>query len=159
MNEIKGGGASVELSTDLNVITAEINAYQRVAGEAVFEIGYRLKHVKEKDLAHGEWSEWLEKMNMTQGHARRFIRVYDRFAKHAPVHELPPSLSVLYLLIPFDDEELEKPREMPNGSTKKLTEMSRREIEEFKAREKKALLVAEEAENQRAFCQHVVFFF
>ncbi|MGF9872882.1 DUF3102 domain-containing protein [Bacillus tropicus] len=53
----------VKLSKDINVITAEINAYQRVAGEAIFEIGRRLKYVKENDLVHGEWLKWATKRN------------------------------------------------------------------------------------------------
>lgn len=54
------------MSDDINVITAEINAYKQMAGEAIFEIGRRLKEVRDnpgkfglpagKDgkIAHGE---------------------------------------------------------------------------------------------------------
>jgi len=42
-----------ELSTDINVITAEINAYQQVAGEAIFEIGRRLKGVRDNPEKYG----------------------------------------------------------------------------------------------------------
>ena len=149
MTEVmKGGGAAEleksDLSNDLNVITAEINAYQRVAGEAIFEIGKRLKHVKENDLVHGEWSKWCEEsLNMSVRNAQRYIRVYKRYASNTThVSHLP--LGILNELAPFDDEELEKPREMPDGSTKTLLEMSRREIEEFKR-----LLNAEQAERER----------
>lgn len=122
---------SHELSTDINTITAEINAYQRVAGEAIFEIGRRLKHVKENDLVHGEWAKWLETINMKPRQAQRFTKVFERFGKTTPGSHFKLGMSVLYELTEFDDEELEEPHEMPDGSTKKLTEMSRRQIEEL----------------------------
>ena len=49
-----------ELSTDLNVITAEINSFKQIAGQSIWEIGRRLNYVKEHDLAHGEFSKWLK---------------------------------------------------------------------------------------------------
>ncbi|WP_309243102.1 hypothetical protein [Bacillus cereus group sp. BfR-BA-01309] len=48
-----------ELSNDINVITAEIKDYQRVAGEAVFEIGRRLRYVKENNLVHSEFGKFI----------------------------------------------------------------------------------------------------
>ena len=47
LNEIK-------LSDDLTTIETEIKSYQNIAGQSIFEIGRRLKHVKENDLVHGE---------------------------------------------------------------------------------------------------------
>lgn len=66
---------TIELSTDINVITAEINAYQRVAGEAIFEIGRRLKHVKENDLDHGEFGRWLDEVGINQRVAQQMMKV------------------------------------------------------------------------------------
>lgn len=80
LDEIKDGGTQ-ELSEDINVITAEINAYQRVAGEAIFEIGRRLKHVKENDLAHGEFGKWHEEeLNISRRMAQMFIKVVEELA-------------------------------------------------------------------------------
>lgn len=133
-----------ELATDINVITAEINAYQRVAGEAIFEIGRRLKHVKENDLAHGEFGKWLESVGIAPRQAQRFIKVYERFGKTTPGTQLPESMRVLSELTSLTDEELAQEYELPNGEKKKPTEMSRREIEELKRK-----LKAEKAERER----------
>lgn len=137
MNSVIKSEENHELSTDLNVITAEIRAYQRVAGEAIFEIGRRLKHVKENDLAHGEWTKWCEEINISPRTAQRFIRVYERFGKTTPGSQLPNSMRVLYELTSFTDEELAQEYELPSGEKKKPTEMSRREIEELKRQLKK----------------------
>lgn len=137
-----------ELSTDINTITAEINAYQQVAGEAIFEIGRRLKYVKVNDLSHGEWAKWCEdEVNMTTRHANRFIRVYDRFSNRTPVSSL--TISVLESLIPLSDEQIETEYELPDGTKKKPTEMSRRQIEEMKRIERERDEAKEQAEEER----------
>lgn len=76
------------LSNDLNVITVEINSYKHMAGQAIVEIGRRLKHVKENDLAHGEWYKWLETIDVTPTTATRMIQAADQFGKHATSHGL-----------------------------------------------------------------------
>lgn len=122
-----------ELSTDIHVITAEINAYQRVAGEAIFEIGRRLKHVKENDLVHGQWQKWCDtEINISGRHALRFIQIYERF-KDSPISsELPKSVCLLVALRTFSDAEIMSDIPQDDGTTKKLYEMSTREIDKYK---------------------------
>src|SRR5690625_1156090 len=137
MNELTNT-SNHELSSDINTITAEINAYQRVAGEAIFEIGRRLKHVKESDLAHGEYERWVQdEAQMSPGQARKFVKVYERFSKRSPGNGLPNSITVLYELTSFTDEQLEQEYELPDGTRKKPVDMSRRQIEELKRQIKK----------------------
>ena len=138
-----------ELSTDIDTITAEINAYQRVAGEAIFEIGRRLKHVKENDLAHGEFGKWLESVNIHERQSQRMIKIYERFSKATPVSDLPKSFSVLYELTSFTDEQLGQEYELPNGEKKKPVDMSRRQIEELKQRLKETEKQAEAERKER----------
>lgn len=134
--------AITELSADINVITAEINAYQRVAGEAIFEIGRRLKHVKENDLAHGEFGKWHEKeFGFNRSVAAKFMKV---------VEELPSSkvstlthfgLSALHIIATLPPEQREQPHTIPStGETKTVDEMTVRELREVK----KALKQAEQ---------------
>ncbi len=59
----------LQLSDDLTTIETEIKSYQNIAGQSIFEIGRRLKHVKENDLMHGQWEEWLEKVNFNRTQA------------------------------------------------------------------------------------------
>ncbi|WP_278276396.1 DUF3102 domain-containing protein [Staphylococcus epidermidis] len=70
----------LQLSNDLPVIEQEINFFQKRAGESIFEIGRRLKHVKEKDLVHGDWSEWCKKIGMSRNQANKFIKVSEEFS-------------------------------------------------------------------------------
>ena len=67
----------LQLSDDLTTIETEIKSYQNIAGQSIFEIGRRLKHVKENDLIHGQWEEWLEKVNFNRTQAYKFIKIYE----------------------------------------------------------------------------------
>jgi len=148
MNELTNT-SNHELSSDINTITAEINAYQQVAGEAIFEIGRRLKHVKENDLAHGEFGKWLESVNISPRQAQRFIKVYNRFGKTTPGTYLPNALRVLDELTSFTDEQLEQEYELPDGTRKKPVDMSRRQIEELKRQLRQAEQQAEAERKER----------
>lgn len=137
------------LSTDLNVITAEINSYKQLAGQSLFEIGRRLKHVKEKDLAHGEWERWCRnEIRITPQHANRFIRIHDRFKDRISMFDL--GVSALEQLIDLTDEQIKQPHTIPStGETKTVDEMTVRELREVKKALKEAQERASIAETEK----------
>lgn len=129
------------LSNDLNIITAEINSYKQVAGQAIFEIGRRLKHVKENDLAHGEWGKWCASIGITQDLSRRYIRVFEEFSGGKHVTSRDMGLNALYEIAQLSPDHRKQPHTVPStGETKTVDEMTVRELREVK----KALKEAEQ---------------
>src|SRR5699024_1771619 len=140
LNEIK-------LSTDINVITAEINSYKQVAGQAIFEIGRRLKHVKENDLVHGEWIRWLESIDFTARHAQRFIKVTEEIGENTTsMSHL--GIAVMYEIATIPEEEREKEHVTSKGETKTVEKMTVRELQEVKRKNKELEQRAKQAEEQ-----------
>lgn len=141
MNEI------AELSADIHVITAEINAYQRVAGEAIFEIGRRLKHVKENDLAHGEYTKWLGSVGIERTQATRFVKVYDELGANVGTYQ-QLGLRALSEIATMSEAERTQPQTVPStGEVKAVDEMTVRELREVKKALKEAEAKAQQAES------------
>ena len=151
MNSVIKSEENHELSTDLNVITAEIRAYQRVAGEAIFEIGRRLKHVKENDLAHGEWTKWCEEeLGMKRQQADMFIKVVEELGDEFDKSFCHLGLSALYHIATLPPAEREKPHKIPTtGEVKTVDEMTVRELREVKKALKEAEKRAELERKER----------
>lgn len=63
------------LSNDLTIITTEIKSYENIAGQSIFEIGRRLKWVKDNDLTHGQYLKWLKDIHIQPRQAQRFVKV------------------------------------------------------------------------------------
>lgn len=120
----------LQLSNDLTTIETEIKSYQNIAGQSIFEIGRRLKHVKENDLAHGEFGKWLEKVNLNKSQASKFIKVSEEFSEISPGKNL--GLTVMYELATLPDDIREEPQELRNGEVKKPSDMTRKELEDLK---------------------------
>ena len=164
-NEIKGGG-NYELSTDINVITAEINAYQRVAGEAIFEIGRRLHYVKYHPaeyklpegtdkhgntiVARGAWGEWLAEVNIDNNMATRFMKIVEELGdgkSWTSTNNL--GMDALYQIATLPPEHREVEHELPSGETKKPEDMTVRELRELKKALKQAQQQAEAERRER----------
>lgn len=151
---------------DIHVITAEINAYKRIAGEAIFEIGRRLKLVRdaqstsadegERSLAQqreraGGWTAWLREVDVEESQARRFIAVVNAIGDdhRGTYHAL--GLRALYEIATLPPEERERPHTVPStGATKTVDEMTVRELREVKAALKAERERADRAEDETA---------
>lgn len=120
----------VSLNDDLTIITTEIKSYQNIGGQAIFEIGRRLKHVKEHDLTHGKYMDWLKSININYRQASRFIKIATEFSNWTMSSNL--GMNVLYEIATMPEEERNKPQQLDSGETKKPDEMTVRELREVK---------------------------
>lgn len=120
----------LQLSHDLTTIETEIKSYQNIAGQSIFEIGRRLKHVKENDLAHGEWIAWLKSINMNRSQATKFIKVSDEFSNGSSTNHL--GVNVLYEIATLPVEERTKEHVTSKGEVKTPDEMTQKELRELK---------------------------
>ncbi|AWP47688.1 hypothetical protein CCS05_12230 (plasmid) [Levilactobacillus brevis] len=132
--------SAVELSHNLTTVTTEIKAYQSIGGQAIFEIGRRLKWVKENDLAHGEFGKWLDSIDIKPRQAQRFIKIANEFSNTTTSSYL--GMNVLYEIATMPPEERDIPQHLDSGEVKKPDEMTVREL-----RETKRKLTAAYAEN------------
>lgn len=121
----------LQLSNDLTTIETEIKSYQNIAGQSIFEIGRRLKHVKENDLVHGEFGKWLEDIQIPYRQANRFIKVSEEFQSNMTTSS-QIGLSVLYEIATLPEPERTKEHTTSKGEVKTPDEMTVRELRELK---------------------------
>lgn len=118
----------IALSDNLAQIELEISHHKQIAGQSIWEIGRRLNHVKENDLAHGQFGEWLNKVDISHREANRMMKI---------VKELPNSTTwsnlgnrALYLIATLPEEEkkeqIEKIEQGESPTVRELQEVKRR---------------------------------
>ena len=121
----------LQLSNDLTTIETEIKSYQNIAGQSIFEIGRRLKHVKENDLAHGEFGKWLETINLNRFTASKMIKVSEKLNSNVYTYT-QLGLNALEMIATLPEEERTKEHTTSKGEVKTPDEMTVRELRELK---------------------------
>lgn len=135
----------ITLSNNLAQIELEISYHKQIAGQSIWEIGRRLNHVKEKDLAHGQFMEWLKKIEFSQTVANQFMKVAKELPNSVTSQNL--GINVLYLIATLPEEEKEEQiQRIEDGDTPTV-----RELQEVKKKLKLSKKVNEQlrAENEK----------
>lgn len=118
----------IALSDNLAQIELEINHHKQIAGQSIWEIGRRLNHVKEHDLAHGQFIDWLNKIGIERTEAHRMMKV----ATELPNVDTWQHLSnrALYLIATLPDDEkqtqLDRIENGDNPTVRELQEVKRK---------------------------------
>lgn len=135
----------ITLSNNLSQIELEISHHKQIAGQSIWEIGRRLNHVKENDLAHGQFLEWLTKMNIERTEAHRMMKVAEELPNVATLQHL--GTTALHLIATLPEEEREEQiQRIEDGDTPTV-----RELQEVKKKLNLSKLANKrlQAENER----------
>lgn len=115
------------LSDNLAQIELEINHHKQIAGQSIWEIGRRLNHVKEHDLVHGQFIEWLEKIELNRSEAFKMMKIAKDIPNVSTLKHL--GSSALYLIATLPDEEkqtqLDRIENGDNPTVRELQEVKR----------------------------------
>ena len=110
------------LSNNLAQIELEISHHKQIAGQSIWEIGRRLTHVKENDLAHGQFLEWLTKMNIERTEAHRMMKVAEKLPNVATLQHLGATALHLIATLP-EEEKQEQIQRIEDGDTPTVREL------------------------------------
>ena len=114
------------LSDNLSQLELEINYHKQIAGQSIWEIGRRLNHVKEHNLVHGQFGEWLDTIKISHSEARKMMTIAQQLSNRSTLNDL--GTSALYLIATLPEEEKqEQIQRIEDGDT-----LTVRELQEVK---------------------------
>ena len=116
------------LSNNLSQIELEINHHKQLAGQSIWEIGRRLNHVKEKDLAHGQFMEWYQSLGIDKDFASKSMKIAKELPNFETLRNLGTTALHLIATLPADEqaEQLERIEQGDNPTVRELQEVKRR---------------------------------
>ena len=118
----------ITLSNNLSQIELEISHHKQIAGQSIWEIGRRLNHVKENDLVHGQFLEWLTKMNIERTEAHRMMKVAEELPNVATLQHLGTTALHLIATLPEEEreEQIQRIKDGDNPTVRELKEVKKK---------------------------------
>ena len=112
----------ITLSNNLSQIELEISHHKQIAGQSIWEIGRRLNHVKENDLTHGKFTNWVENQGIHIREAQRMMKVASELPNTTTLSHL--GTTALHLIATLPEEEREEQiQRIEDGDTPTVREL------------------------------------
>lgn len=112
----------ITLSNNLSQIELEINHHKQIAGQSIWEIGRRLNHVKENDLTHGQFINWVEDQGIHIREAQRMMKVASELPNTTTLSHLGTTALHLIATLP-EEEKQEQIQRIEEGDTPTVREL------------------------------------
>lgn len=118
----------ITLSDNLAQIELEIAHHKQIAGQSIWEIGRRLKHVKENDLTHGQFREWHENIGIDKDFAYKSMKIVEELPNVETLRHLGTTALHLIATLPEEEkqEQIEKIEQGDTPTVRELQEVKRK---------------------------------
>ena len=110
------------LSNNLSQIELEISHHKQIAGQSIWEIGRRLNHVKENDLAHGEFMDWYLDLGIDKDFASKSMKIAKELPNFETFRNLGTTALHLTATLP-EEEKQEQIQRIEDGDTPTVREL------------------------------------
>lgn len=112
----------LSLSEDIRIIELEITHHKQIAGQSIWEIGRRLNHVKENNLTHGAFTEWVEGQGIHIREAQRMMRIAKELPNATTLSHFGTTALHLIASLP-EEEQKEQIKRIEEGENPTVREL------------------------------------
>ena len=144
----------ITLSDNLQQIELELRQENEQIGKSIWKIGCMLKHVKEKDLAHGQFMDWYQGLGYNKNFVSKAIVIANELSNFPTLGNI--GTEALYLISTLPEEEkqaqIERVEQGDNPTVRELQEVKRK-LKESEERNKQ---LAEQALQKEVIEKEVV---
>lgn len=112
----------LSLSEDIRIIELEITHHKQIAGQSIWEIGRRLNHVKENDLTHGVFTEWVEGQGIHIREAQRMMKIAKELPNTTTLSHFGTTALHLIASLP-EEEQKEQIKRIEEGENPTVREL------------------------------------